>query len=50
MSITETAREFFERCETGQGWTECAPYCHGDATFSCQADATGRDRHTARIY
>lgn len=39
MSMTETARNFFEACETGKGWTECAQYCHDGATFSCQADA-----------
>ena len=39
MSMTETARSFFEACETGKGWAECAQYCHDGATFSCQADA-----------
>ena len=39
MSISETARNFFEACETGKGWAECAQYCHDGATFSCQADA-----------
>jgi predicted ester cyclase len=39
MSITDTARQFFEACETGQGWDECAQYCHEQATFACQADA-----------
>jgi len=39
MSITEIARAFFQACETGGGWAECAQYCHDDATFSCQADA-----------
>jgi hypothetical protein len=39
MGITETAREFFDACESGQGSISCAPYCHDDATFSCQADA-----------
>ncbi len=39
MGMTETAREFFEACETGRGWVGCAPYCHDNATFSCQADA-----------
>jgi hypothetical protein len=39
MSITETARAFFEACETGGGWTACSQYCHDGATFSCQADA-----------
>ena len=39
MGIAETAREFFEACETGKGWDGCAQYCHDDATFSCQSDA-----------
>lgn len=39
MTIADTARKFFEACETGQGWAECAQYCHEGATFSCQSDA-----------
>ena len=39
MNLTQTARNFFDACETGQGWSECAQYCHDGATFSCQADA-----------
>ena len=39
MSMAETARSFFEACETGQGWEACKGWCHPDATFSCQADA-----------
>ncbi len=39
MGITDTARAFFDACETGRGWEECAQYCHEGATFSCQADA-----------
>ena len=39
MSITETARAFFEACETGKGWVGCAQHCNADASFSCQADA-----------
>lgn len=39
MTISETALAFFDACETGQGWDECAQYCHEGATFSCQADA-----------
>jgi predicted ester cyclase len=39
MSITETANTFYEACETGKGWADCAQYCNPDATFSCQADA-----------
>ena len=36
--ITQTARAFFEACETGKGWEGCAAYCHPDATFSAQAE------------
>jgi hypothetical protein len=39
MSTTETARAFFEACETGGGWAACSQYCHDGATFSCQSDA-----------
>ena len=38
MSISETARKFFEACETGRGWDECKAYCHSDTTFSAQAE------------
>ena len=38
-SIGSTAREFFEACETGQGWEVCREWCHDGATFSAQADA-----------
>lgn len=39
MSIEQTARDFFEACETGGGWEACKPFCHDGAGFSCQADA-----------
>jgi predicted ester cyclase len=39
MSITETAREFFEACETGKGWDGCQAYCHDNATFAAQSGA-----------
>lgn len=39
MSQYETARSFFEACETGKGWSACEAFCHADATFTCQADA-----------
>ena len=32
----ESAREFFEACETGKGWEGCKAFCHPDATFSSQ--------------
>ena len=35
----DTARAFFEACETGEGWEGCSGYCQPDATFSCQAGA-----------
>ena len=38
-SIKETARRFFDACETGKGWQECHQYCHPRATFSAQAGA-----------
>ena len=38
-SMSDTARQFFEACETGKGWEVCKAYCHPDATFSVQADA-----------
>ena len=38
MGIEQTARDFFEACETGGGWAACKAYCHDGASFSCQAD------------
>lgn len=38
-SMTETAKQFFDACETGKGWEACKNYCHPGATFSCQAEA-----------
>jgi predicted ester cyclase len=38
-SIKETAMEFFDACETGQGWQGCQQYCQPDATFSAQTGA-----------
>jgi predicted ester cyclase len=37
-SIKETAGQFFDACETGQGWEACKTFCHPDASFSAQAD------------
>lgn len=37
--IKDTARRFFEACETGKGWVHCQQYCHADATFSAQTAA-----------
>src|SRR6056297_4255049 len=39
MSHFETAKAFFDACETGKGWDTCQTWCKDDAGFSCQADA-----------
>lgn len=39
MTHSETAKAFFEACETGAGWEGCKSWCHAGASFSCQADA-----------
>ena len=49
MSIMDTAKSFFDACETGKGWAECAQYCAPDATFSCQSKALA-DTHTLEAY
>lgn len=38
-NITATAAAFFEACESGQGWAECAQCCTPDATFAAQSEA-----------
>lgn len=40
-AILESAKLFFEACETGKGWEVCKDYCHPDASFSAQAAALG---------
>ena len=37
-SITETARAFFDACETGKGWEGCSVYCQPHASFAAQAE------------
>jgi len=37
--IIETARQFYEACETGEGWDGCKVYCTPDATFASQTGA-----------
>jgi len=37
--VKETARKFFDACETGQGWEACKKYCQPSATFSAQSAA-----------
>lgn len=35
MSIMDTAKQFFDACETGKGWDGCKDYCQADASFAC---------------
>ena len=35
----DSARKFFEACETGKGWDACSVFCHVGATFSSQTAA-----------
>ncbi|MEM9403436.1 MAG: ester cyclase [Pseudomonadota bacterium] len=39
MSKLDSAKAFFDACETGKGWAACEAYCHADATFSAQSPA-----------
>jgi ketosteroid isomerase-like protein len=49
MTMTETARAFFEACETGKGWDACKAYCTDGAGFSCQSGALA-DMATLEAY
>ena len=35
--MLESAKLFFDACETGKGWEVCKDYCHTNASFSAQA-------------
>jgi ketosteroid isomerase-like protein len=48
-NMTETARAFFDACETGKGWDGCQAYCSPDAIFSAQAEPLA-DVKTLRDY
>jgi predicted ester cyclase len=37
-TIMDTARAFFDACDTGKGWEACSAHCHADATFAVQAE------------
>src|SRR4051794_163748 len=43
-SITETAKAFFEACETGKGWEGCSAYCRPNATFAAQLEPLAETR------
>lgn len=49
MTMITDAKAFFEACETGKGWAECAAYCTAGASFSCQSGALA-DTHTLEAY
>lgn len=38
-TTADTAAAFFEACESGRGWAECARYCTPDAGFAAQSEA-----------
>ncbi len=38
-SMSDTAMQFFDACETGKGWEGCQRYCHTNASFAAQAGA-----------
>ena len=40
-TILGPAKQFFDACETGQGWDACASFCNPDATFSSQTGPGG---------
>jgi predicted ester cyclase len=48
-SITETASQYLDACDTGQGWQGCSQYCHPDASFSVQSEALA-DLSTMEAY
>ncbi len=37
-SMADTAKAFFDACETGKGWEGCKSHCKPDATFAAQAE------------
>lgn len=49
MTMIDNARNFFDACETGKGWDECAQYCAPEATFACQSDVLA-DTTTLQAY
>ncbi len=38
MSISQSAKAFFDAIEGGKDWEICKEWCHAGASFSCQAD------------
>lgn len=37
--MLQTAKDFFDACETGKGWDGCKGYCADGATFAAQSGA-----------
>jgi predicted ester cyclase len=48
-TIPDTARAFFDACETGKGWDGCSTYCQPDASFAAQAEPLA-EVHTLKDY
>ena len=39
MTREDVAFAFLDACETGKGWSQCAQFCHDNATFRGQSGA-----------
>src|SRR4051794_4666535 len=48
-TMTDTARAFFQACESGGGWEACSAFCVPDATFSAKVEPLA-DVHTLEEY
>jgi len=44
-----SAKQFFEACETGKGWEACSAFCHPEATFSSQTTVLTLQVHPSTI-
>ena len=48
-AIQDVARQFFDACEAGKGWSACKAFCKPDASFAAQAEPLG-DVKTLQAY
>ena len=48
-AITETARRFFDACETGRGWQVCQEFCTPGASFAAQCEPL-MEMHSLQAY
>ena len=45
--MDETAKAFFDACETGKGWAACQAFCTSDASFAAQSEPLADTRTLA---